>query len=191
MHKEVITIHTERLYLRRFLESDALSLYEYLANPEVTKYEPYDIASLSESKEIAKSRSMNPAFFAVCLKENDKLIGNVYFAPEGPEYLKTYTLGYVFNPKYGGNGYATEACLAMLEYGFNTLKLHRIVASCNQENIKSWLLLERLKMRRESNLKKNVYFKTDQNNLPKWVDSYQYAILAEEFIGQNEKKEEK
>ncbi|MFW6287605.1 MAG: GNAT family N-acetyltransferase, partial [bacterium] len=77
--------------------------------------------------------------------------------------------------------YATEACKRMLKYGFEDLKVHRIMAKCNTENISSWKLLERLSMRREGHFKKPVYFKKTGEGNPIWHDDYQYAILEEEW----------
>ncbi|MEG1255083.1 GNAT family protein [Clostridium sp.] len=51
---------------------------------------------------------------------------------------------------------------------------------CSAENEESWKVLERLKMRREGHLFKNIYFKVDENNKPIWLDTYEYAILASE-----------
>lgn len=174
-------ITTKRLLLRPFLESDGEALFQYLSLEEVVKYEPYPVYSLVDAMQEAKERSTNPAFLAVCLQSTNQLIGNIYFALDGPKHLKTYTLGYVFHPAFHNQGYATEAAQAVLEYGFQTLGLHRIVAYCHQENVRSWKLLERLNMRREAAMKENIYFKLDQNLQPIWVDSYQYAILHHEF----------
>ncbi|URJ44501.1 GNAT family protein [Paenibacillus polymyxa] len=75
--------------------------------------------------------------------------------------------GYIFNPRYYGNGYATEASRRVLQYGFEELKAHRIIAMCNPENASSWRLLERLLMRKEGQ--------------PIWHNAYQHAILADEW----------
>jgi hypothetical protein len=72
-------IETERLYLRRFLHFDWKDLYEYLSDEAVVRYEPYEVFTPEECKYEAASRSKKDDFWAVCLKDNDKLIGNIYF----------------------------------------------------------------------------------------------------------------
>lgn len=174
-------LETERLVIRRFKEEDWKDLYEYLSDEEVVRYEPYQAFSIEASQNEAKSRAESPAFLAVCLKENNKLIGNIYF--EKQEF-KTWEIGYVFNRSYQGRGYATEAANAVIAYGFNTRGARRIVAMCNPLNTASWRLLERLGMRREGHLKQNIYFKKDEKGNPIWSDTYEYAILKDEYIKQ-------
>ena len=68
-----------------------------------------------------------------------------------------------------------------MSYGFEQLQARRIVAMCNPENTSSWKLLERLHMRREGHLRKNIYFKRDEQGKPIWNDTYEYAILLDEW----------
>ena len=98
-------IKTQRLYLRRFLETDSKDIYEYLSLPEVTKYEPYDPITLEESKIIAQQRANDDRFLAICLLDSDKVIGNIFLSKEAPDYINTYKLGYVLNPLYQNKGY--------------------------------------------------------------------------------------
>ncbi|GFP75432.1 GNAT family N-acetyltransferase [Clostridium fungisolvens] len=171
-------ILTVRLIIRKFEHNDWKDLYEYLSDKEVVKFEPYDIHSENQAKEEAIRRSTDEAFYAVCLKENGKLIGNLYLAKGD---FDTWELGYVFNSKYQGKGYATEGAKALLDYAFKELGARRIIAMCNPKNDHSWKLLERLTMRREGLLLQNIYFKTDRNGEPIWLDTYEYAILKEEW----------
>jgi len=158
-----------------------MDLYEYLSQEEVVKYEPYDVFTEMQCKKEAAIRARSEAFLAVCLKDRCKLIGNIYFARQEPKEFATWELGYVFNPEFYGKGYATEGCRAVIDYGFRYLKVRRVVAMCNPDNISSWRLLERLNMRREGHLLKNIYFKVNKNGEPLWSDTYEYAILAEEW----------
>lgn len=171
-------METERLILRRFMPTDWLDLYEYLSQEEVVKYEPYDIFTQEEAKEEAIKRSNNLAFYAVCLLESGKLIGNIYFEKQG---FDTWELGYVFNQKFQGEGYATEAARALIDDAFANQGAHRIFAMCNPENTASWKLLERLNMRREAHQIKNIWFFKDLEGNPIWQDTYEYAILKEEW----------
>lgn len=173
-------LETERLILRKFSCEDWKDLYEYLSKEEVVKYEPYGVYTEDECKEEAIYRSKQDAFWAVCLKENNKLIGNLYFQEQEPKKFATWEIGYVFNPKYYGQGYATESCRKILDYGFEQLNAHRIIAKCNPKNTASWRLLERLYMRREGYLQKSVFFKYDEDGKPIWHDTYEYAILKNE-----------
>ena len=173
-------IETDRLFIRRFAESDWQDLYEYLSDEEVVKFEPYGVFAREDCVAEAKRRSENPAFWAVCLSEGGKLIGNIYLNEAEPKF-STWELGYVFNPKFQGMGYASEACRAMVSYAFDHLAAHRIVAMCDPLNVPSWKLLERLNMRRESHKLKNVYFRRSAQGIPLWKDTYGYAVLAEEW----------
>ena len=91
---------TRRLVLRRFLKSDGEGLYDYLSDPEVVKYEPYEPYTREMAEQEAARRAEDQNFWAVCLLDG-ALLGNVYFA-EGE--FDTWELGYVFNRKYWGKG---------------------------------------------------------------------------------------
>jgi len=56
-------------------------------------------------------------------------------------------LGYVINPDFQCKDYATEAAAALVEFGFNSLRLVRIYAECNAQNVASRRVMEKLGMR--------------------------------------------
>lgn len=89
-------LNTERLIIRRFEENDWQDLYEYLSDDEVVKFEPYEAFNLEQAKEETNYRITDNAFYAVCLKDNGKLIGNIYFCKGN---FDIFELGYVFNKK--------------------------------------------------------------------------------------------
>ncbi|MCX7748200.1 MAG: GNAT family N-acetyltransferase, partial [Clostridia bacterium] len=129
----------ERLIIRNFKVEDYNDLFEYLSQKDVLKYEPDDpIKNVDECKELALERSQDNIFLAVCHKETEKMIGHLYFNQKEPYEFMTWELGYIFNPKFYGKGFATEACKRVLQYGFEELGAHRVVALCNPENVPSW-----------------------------------------------------
>lgn len=79
MNNNKIIAETERLILRRYNDGDLQDLYEYLSNSKVVKYEPYKIMTMDEVKETLQYRILSEEFIAVELKENHKMIGNLYF----------------------------------------------------------------------------------------------------------------
>ena len=162
------------------MKEDGQDLYEYLSDPEVVKYEPYEPFTKEAAEEEAVRRAEMPCFYAVVLKENNKLIGNIYL--EKGEF-DTWEIGYVFNRRFQGKGYATEAASALVNKAFKEWGARRLVAMCTPLNERSWKLMERLGMRREGTLLQNIYFKTDEMNRPIWLDTYEYGLLKEEWIG--------
>ncbi len=173
----MIDLCTERLIIRKFSENDGEDLYEYFSNPNVLEFEPYKVFSKDEAYREAKRRVDDDKFLAVCLRSG-KLIGNLYFS-KGE--FETWEVGYVFNEKYWGNGYASESLLALMKYAFLNLKVRRIIAHCDPKNIRSWQLLERVGMRREGELLQNIFFFTDDKGNPIWKDTYEYGMLKSEY----------
>lgn len=171
-------IETARLIIRRFKEDDWKDLYEYLSDEEVVFFEPYGVYTEEACKEEAINRANNEIFWAVCIKETGKVIGNLSFQKQD---FDTWELGYVFNRNFYKQGFATEAAEGIVDYAVKELNARRIIAMCSPKNQPSWKLMERLKMRREGHLLQNVYFKTDENNNPIWLDTYEYAIFASEW----------
>jgi RimJ/RimL family protein N-acetyltransferase len=177
-------VETERLIIRKFEPGDWRDLHEYLSHEEAVRFEPYGVFTEEESKREALRRSNDGNFWAVCLKSSGKLIGNIYLSKK---MYDTWELGYIFNPAYHKNGYATEAARYMVDNAFRRFGARRVAAMCNPLNSSSWRLLERLGMRREGHLIKNIYFKKDINGRPIWADTYEYALLADEWPGRLEK----
>jgi RimJ/RimL family protein N-acetyltransferase len=175
-------LETERLTIRGFRSDDWRDLHEYLSQPETVRYEPYEPFSLDEAKREAKHRADDKNFYAVCLKECTKLIGNIYLAKRDFDAAE---IGFVFNSKFWRKGYATEAATALIDNLFVENRTHRVFAECNPENERSWKLLERLCFRREGHLKQNLYFKKNADGNPLWQDTYIYGILATEWLSRD------
>lgn len=165
-------IETDRLILRGFFEKDLLDLFEYLSDPEVVKFEPYQPMTLDEVRKELDRRINSEEMIAVELKSSGKLIGNVYLGKRENNALE---LGFVFNKGYWNQGYAKESCKALIREVFST-GFVRIYAECDPENQSSWRLLERLGFSRTAHLEKNVSFWKDAYGQPIWKDTYIYAL---------------
>jgi RimJ/RimL family protein N-acetyltransferase len=147
-------IETERLLLRRLTMDDLDELSAIFAKPEVFWFPEKRGLTREETEEMLRDRfiarwdEQRFGHFAVIRKADQKMLGYTglgvpYFLPE---VLPAVELGYRFNPDAWGHGYATEASVASLEYGFETVGLERIIAIYHIENVRSGLVMQRLGM---------------------------------------------
>ena len=141
-------IETERLWLREYVPEDAAATFELGSNPEVLRYTgDVCLTSIDEARTllclhpIADYRKYGFGRWGVVVKDNGRLIG---FA--GLKYLdelREVDVGYRLLPEYWGNGLATEAARASVCYGFETLKLSRIIGLVDPQNTRSVRVLEK------------------------------------------------
>lgn len=156
------TLFTNRLILRRMKVADAQDMFEYACQPEVTRYltwRPHpDIGYTREYLEYLGTRYKVGDFFdwAVVLRENDKMIGTCGFTRfDLPN--NSAEIGYVLNPAYQGRGIAGEAAYAVISFGFNRLRLHRIEARHMIGNNASHRVMEKLGMKTEGTFRESYY----------------------------------
>ncbi len=173
-------LRTPRLHVRRFLPTDGPGLHGYLSRPEAVEFEPYPVQTAAACERWAAERAADPDFWAVCLSDGT-LVGNLYLHRCEPLPWRTWELGYVFHPDHWGHGYASEAASALVAACFRDRGAHRIVAHCDQLNVRSWRLLERIGFRREGAMRQNASFTTDEDGAPVWKDTYLYAALGQEW----------
>jgi RimJ/RimL family protein N-acetyltransferase len=181
-HFQSITmLATPRLLIRPFRNGDWRDLHEYLSLPQTYLFEPGEPISESQARALAAERARSTGFLAVESKNEGKMIGHLYFNQVEPKDFLTWELGYIFNPRYQGMGYCTEACASLLEHGFRRLNAHRIVAYCNPLNPASWRVLDKIGMRREGLFNKKAFFHKDEKGNPLWHDCLAYGLLEEEY----------
>jgi RimJ/RimL family protein N-acetyltransferase len=149
-----VTLSTERLRLRPMSEGDIPAHYAIFSDPEVARYwsrEPWtDLAQAEESIKsiMAASADGSEARFGIELLSTGELIGNVglhhFF-----EQNRRCEIGYALASRHWGQGYATEALRAAIQYGFDALDLNRIEADIDPRNTGSTKVLEKLGFRKE------------------------------------------
>lgn len=181
-------IETERLLLRPFLESDAADVLEYLGKPAVNCFASMKLNSLEEAKEEMKRRAGETEYyFAIVLKDTDKVIGEIDAYPERGEPhdtrspLDTFSPCWMLNNSYQGKGYAYEAAHAFFDYLFHGKGARRIYAYTEDYNLSSQHLCEKLGMRREGEFMEFVSFVKNQDGTPRYENTVQYAILKKEW----------
>ncbi|MBI1311887.1 GNAT family N-acetyltransferase [bacterium] len=140
---------TERLEHRVFGAEDAEAFFSLNGNPDVMRLtgEP-----LCPSLEAAREAIANyPDFDTVgygrwgcVLKETQTIIG--FCGLKSLPDLDETDVGYRFLPEYWGQGLATEACRASLDFGFSTLSLERMIGLVLPENTASIRVLEKAGM---------------------------------------------
>lgn len=181
-------IETERLILRPFAESDAADVFEYLKEPAVNCFASMKLNSLVETKKEMKKRSVETEYyFAIVLKNNGKVIGEIDAYPERGEPhdttspLDTFSPCWMLNSAYQGKGYAYEAAYAFFDYLFSKKEARRIYAYTEDYNLSSQHLCEKLGMRREGFFKEFVSFVNNPDGTPRYENTIQYAILKKEW----------
>jgi ribosomal-protein-alanine N-acetyltransferase len=149
MTKKAITIETDRLILRPFTLADVDASYEMNLDARVSKYTgDGGVVSYEETKRRITEHSMADyakygyGRWAVELKSEGKFIG--FAGLKFLDDMNEVDLGYRLMYDYWGKGIATEAAIACLDYGFNTLKLKRIIAMLLPDNIGSIRVLEKV-----------------------------------------------
>ena len=118
-------IETERLILRPFTENDAADAFEYLHEPMVHCFACMKTETLEDARKAVLDRAKGGEFyFAITLKENGKVIGEIDAMPEAtaPDEENaardTFSPCWMLNPEYHGKGYAYEAARAFFDYLF-------------------------------------------------------------------------
>jgi RimJ/RimL family protein N-acetyltransferase len=155
MRKKVKTIiETERLVLREITLDDKEELFKLHSNPAVQFYTGEPIVETIEEIEKAILGRINDykkygyGRWATFLKNDMQFVGWA-----GLAYLDEFDeidLGYRFLPEYWGLGIATEVSRAILTYGFDFLKLSKIVAIAMKENKASIKVREKVGMEFEN-----------------------------------------
>jgi RimJ/RimL family protein N-acetyltransferase len=146
-------IETSRLYLRQFSMADLNDLSAIRSDPEVMRFigtgQPHSVDQVKESLEhiLAGWKQHGFGRWAVVHKPDKKLIGwsGLAFLDETDEI----EIGYGIAKDYWGRGFTTEAAAASIRYGFEELKLNRIVAVAMPENIASRRVMEKIGMKYE------------------------------------------
>ncbi|WP_145385828.1 GNAT family N-acetyltransferase [Stieleria neptunia] len=140
---------TTRLEHRVFTLDDASEFFALNGNPDVMHWtgEPL-LTSLDAAREaIAKYPDFLEVGYgrwACVLKQTRAVIGfcGLKYLPE----LDVVDVGYRFHPEYWGHGFATEACAACLDFGFDTLRLREIFGFVLPMNVASIRVLEKVGM---------------------------------------------
>ncbi|MFH0919525.1 MAG: GNAT family N-acetyltransferase [Fibrobacterota bacterium] len=171
-------IETERLLIRNFEAKDAEGLLAYLSHPRANCFIEERLGTLKEAAADVERRSKDGLQYAVCLKEEDAIIGNLFADKEEPD---TYNVGWNFNEQYGGKGYASEAARAFVSFLFTSRDARRIYSYVEEDNFRSRKLCERLDMCREAHFIEFISFTKNPDGTPKYENTFVYAILKKEW----------
>jgi RimJ/RimL family protein N-acetyltransferase len=174
---------TSRLILREFVENDWQAVFEYQSDPAYLRYNPCCYRNESDVRSFVRMFiewslvvPRKKYQFAIVLKDEKRLIGNCGIRMQ-TAHAQVADIGYEIGRHDWGQGYATEAALALLAFGFNQLHLHRIWAYCIAENIASARVLEKIGMVYEGRQREDEYMKN------RWWDTLHYAILERDWRG--------
>ncbi|WP_371805005.1 GNAT family N-acetyltransferase [Candidatus Lokiarchaeum ossiferum] len=174
-------LETPRLWLKKMSRKHANELMEFWGDDEVTRYT--DFNSFKEIQKIEKTINwVNSRFkdkygirWGIFLKENSKLIGTCGFNSWITDRGNKSEIGYDLHRKYWRKGYMFESLYKMITYGFQEMKLHRIEADVDPNNMGSQKLLEKLHFTKEGCLRDNGYWKGQY-----WTTLI-YGLLEKEF----------
>lgn len=177
------TIETERLRLRKFTLDDVDNMYDnWASDPETSKMMPWDV---HETKDVTKKvvtswiEEYEDPFkynWIVELKENNEPIGSITVVKVSNRD-ETCEIGYCYGPKYWGNGYATEALRAVIEYLINDVGFRLVEAKHISDNPASGRVMQKAGMKKDTVLRLRAINKsTKEVN-----DLIIYSIIKEEL----------
>jgi RimJ/RimL family protein N-acetyltransferase len=154
------TLHTARLRLRPFRQTDADAIFALHSNPIVLRY--WDSPAWSDPAKAARFLAISEqmeqegsgARLAIERADDASFIGSCNLFHWNPTY-RSAKLGYVLDTPAWGQGFATEAAHALLQWSFNSLDLNRVQAETDTRNTASNRVLEKLGFIHEGTLRQD------------------------------------
>ncbi len=176
-------IETSRLTIRNFEPDDWRGLQALAVQQQTSEYGAYDHrwpTSEEELRGVAAWFSEGDGFLAVCLRDAGAFIGLIAINRKGGEDAAEYGLGYRFDERYHGKGYATEACRAALNHVFGELGAALVSTGTAAANEPSCRLLRRLGLRKTGESVGS--FVKDADGRPIEFVGYTFCITREEWL---------
>ena len=142
-------LRTARFLLRRIVPADAEAVFVGLSDPRVIRH--YGVSYRTREEAEVQMRWFEDLlaqgtgiWWAVCEPSNPAtLVGAAGLNDVCTKHLRG-ELGYWLRPDHWGRGVAGECVAAVLDYGYGVMKLHRVAADVDVDNLRSIALLERL-----------------------------------------------
>lgn len=180
--KTKLEINTERLQMRGISSGDAEALYKYRSDAETNQYQGWIPKTIDDAHQflskVAPEVNVYDTWFqfAIISKANGELIGDIgiHFFDVDRYQVE---IGCTLSKDYHGKGFANEALKAMINYLFNDLNKQRITCSIDPLNQASIKMVERLGFRKEAHFKQSILIDGE------WYDDVVYAILKDEWNG--------
>ncbi|SDK93279.1 Protein N-acetyltransferase, RimJ/RimL family [Nocardioides sp. YR527] len=173
------TMTTERLRLRPFTDADAEPLFALQSDEYVLRY--WDSPPWTEPARagqfIARSHAMaeEGSGARLVIERDSTFVGWCTLNSWNPEF-RSASLGYCLARAGWGQGIATEAVGALLEWAFDTLDLNRVQAEADTRNAPSARVLEKLGFRLEGTLREDCVVNGDVS------DSWVFGLLRREWL---------
>jgi ribosomal-protein-alanine N-acetyltransferase len=176
-----LILHTERLVLREFTAEDWPAIFAYQNDPRYLRFYERDSVTERQSQALTYyfilwqgEQPRSKVQLAITLAATGQVIGNVGVRRETADE-PVADMGFELSPEHWGQGYASEAARAMVDWGFGEWGLERIHANCVSENAASARVLERAGLREEARLRDHQFFKD------RFWDLTLYGILRAEW----------
>ena len=140
-------IETERLIIKPYTEADKDNLIGLFTDPEVMKFVGDGVMTQTQAEEwwhklFNKFYPRGINIWAVFSKDDSRYLGHAGIYPR-PTKKEDWEFVYFLSRDAWGKGYATEIAQAMVEYGFNEIKLPEVFASVDNDHPKSIHVLEK------------------------------------------------
>ena len=180
-------INSVNLKIRHLKPSDLDDFHLYRSNPEVTKYQGFDVMTLVQAAEFIlenESKYFGNAGewvqYGIEHNNSGKLVGDCAIKLDVLD-PRIAEIGITISHLEQRKGYAKETLINLLKFLFDTKDIHRVVEIVDTENIASIELLKTIGFRKEGHFIENIFFKG------KWGSEYQYAMLKREWDKRNER----
>ncbi len=165
-------LETDRLRLRETTVSDVDEFYAIYKDPEMTRYMEGLFENPEDEKRYQKDYIdkvyglMGFGVWTIIRKEDNKIIGRAGFSIRNG--FDEIELGFLIGKEYQRQGYAYEACAAIMEYGKNILLFDKVQTLVKAENLVSIHICEKLGFKTIDtvDVEENIYgkeYKTDKN----------------------------
>jgi [ribosomal protein S5]-alanine N-acetyltransferase len=161
----MIILETRRLLLRQFTINDCATLNSMLSDPDVMQFST-GILNKEQTEQWLNERLLNYKAgnfdrWAAIEKSSQKLIGYCGLCQIVVDNEPEVEIGHRFAREFWGQVFATEAAIAVRDYGFNALNLSRLVAIIDPANLRSIRVAEKIGMHYEKDVMLEGYTHPD------------------------------